>query len=92
VTRLIASKRDTKQKLSPYECGFEPSSDARGKQDILFYVVAILSILSDVELVFPLPRSVASGQLSAAASASVFFFIILLVLGLSYEVKHDALN
>jgi len=55
VTRLIASKRDTKQKLSPYECGFEPFSDARGKQDILFYVVAILFILFDVELVFLLP-------------------------------------
>lgn len=55
VTRILALYKPTRQKLSSYECGFEPFSDSRGKQDVLFYVVAILFILFDVELIFIIP-------------------------------------
>ena len=55
LTLLLSSKNQTNEKMSAYECGFEPFSDARHNFQIHFYVVAILFIIFDVEIIFLIP-------------------------------------
>ena len=50
---VIARQKPDPEKLSPYECGFEPFEDARGRFDVRFYLVAILFIIFDLEFGFP---------------------------------------
>lgn len=52
---VISPKAPTGEKLSGYECGFEPFSDARATFDIHFYLVAIIFIVFDIEVLFLLP-------------------------------------
>jgi len=52
---LIAIQNPDSEKLSAYECGFEPFEDARNKFDVRFYIVAILFIIFDVEVVYLFP-------------------------------------
>lgn len=92
VTRVLALYKPTRQKLSSYECGFEPFSDSRGKQDILFYVVAILFILFDIELVFIMPWAANYSFLPTTSYFLVFFFIFTLLVGFAYEWKNGALG
>ena len=55
VSLFIAIRDPYYEKISAYECGFEPFQDARNKVDIKFYIVAILFIIFDIEVVFLLP-------------------------------------
>ena len=57
--RLGARHRGDPQKLSPYECGFEPFEDTRMKFDVRYYLVAILFIIFDLEIAFLFPWAVA---------------------------------
>ena len=52
---FIAVQNPDSEKLSAYECGFEPFEDARNKFDVRFYIVAILFIIFDVEVVYLFP-------------------------------------
>jgi NADH-quinone oxidoreductase subunit A len=52
---LIAIQNPDTEKMSAYECGFEPFEDARNKFDVRFYVVAILFIIFDIEVVYLFP-------------------------------------
>ena len=52
---LITKQNPSFDKLSAYECGFEPFEDARNKFDVRFYIVAILFIIFDVEVVYLFP-------------------------------------
>ena len=60
---LFAPKHPDKEKLSQYECGFEPFDDARTKFDIRFYLVAILFIIFDLEVAFLFPWAVVFGDI-----------------------------
>ncbi len=60
---LIAPKNPDPEKLSPYECGFEPFDDARSKFDIRFYLVAILFIIFDLEVAFLFPWAIVFGDI-----------------------------
>jgi NADH-quinone oxidoreductase subunit A len=52
---LLSPKQDDREKLSAYECGFNPFEDSRGEFDIRFYLVAILFIIFDLEISFLFP-------------------------------------
>jgi NADH-quinone oxidoreductase subunit A len=52
---IIASQNPYYEKVSAYECGFEPFEDARNKFEVRFYIVAILFIIFDLEVVYMLP-------------------------------------
>jgi len=52
---VVASHKPDYEKLSPYECGFDPFDDARGKFDVRFYLVSILFIIFDLEVSFLFP-------------------------------------
>jgi len=69
------------EKLSAYECGFDPFLDTRSNFDVQFYFVAILFILFDIEVAFLIPWAVTLGNLSVFGLFIMFFFLFILFLG-----------
>ena len=59
---LLARQKPNPEKLSTYECGFEPFDDTRRRFDVRFYLVAILFIIFDLEVAFLFPWAVALGE------------------------------
>ncbi len=80
------------EKVSAYECGFEPFSDARMKFDVRFYLVAILFIIFDLEIAFLFPWSVTLGQQGLLGFWSMMIFLAVLTVGFIYEWKKGALE
>nr|YP_010139028.1 NADH dehydrogenase subunit 3 [Lithodesmium undulatum]QQJ94636.1 NADH dehydrogenase subunit 3 [Lithodesmium undulatum] len=80
---LVVQNPET-EKLSSYECGFEPYEDARHKFDVKFYLVAILFIIFDIETMFLLPWCVSLSNLDLLGFWSMIDFIIELGVGFIY--------
>lgn len=89
---LLGPRRPNPQKNSPYECGFEAFENARMKFDVRFYLVAILFIIFDLEIVFLFPWAVALDQIGWAGFYAMGVFLALLVVGFVYEWKKGALE
>ena len=89
---LVAPKNPDPEKLSPYECGFEPFDDARSKFDIRFYLVAILFIIFDLEIAFLFPWAISLGNIGALGFWSMMVFLTVLTIGFIYEWKKGALE
>ncbi len=95
---LIGRHRNSKTKLSMYECGIEPVGDARGRFSVRFYMVAMLFILFDVEVVFMMPWAVIYRQLPQLTGSRFFGFWEMVVylsfvaVGLYYIVKKGILD
>jgi NADH-quinone oxidoreductase subunit A len=89
---LIARQRPDTAKLSPYECGFEPFEDARGRFDVRFYLVAILFIIFDLEVAFLFPWAVTLGKIGLLGFWSMMIFLGVLTVGFIYEWKKGALE
>jgi NADH-quinone oxidoreductase subunit A len=89
---FLSPKKDSVEKLSPYECGFEAFEDARMKFDVRFYLVAILFIIFDLELAFLIPWAVVWREVGMVGIAAVSVFLFLLVVGFAYEWKKGALE
>jgi NADH-quinone oxidoreductase subunit A len=81
---LRAKGKDTPDKLRPYECGEIPVGSAWIQFNIRFYVVALIFIIFDVEIVFLLPWAVVFKKLGAFAFYEGLIFIAILVVGLAY--------
>ena len=81
---FLAIQNPETEKLSSYECGFEPYEDARNIFDVRFYIVAILFIIFDIETMFLLPWSVTISQLNILGFWSMIDFIIELAVGFLY--------
>ena len=77
------SSPDT-EKISMYECGFNPYEDARNVFDVHFYIVCILFVVFDLETVFFLPWSVSISFLTITSFSGMFDFIFELVAGFVY--------
>ena len=80
------------EKLSTYECGFDPYEDARNVFDIRFYLVAILFIIFDLEAVYFFPWCISLSFLSVDAFWGMIDFIIELGVGLIYAWEVGALE
>lgn len=89
---LLSSKTSDKEKLSSYECGFNPFKDSRSEFDIKFYLVAILFLIFDLEISFLFPFVISLDLLNFAGIGSMFFFLIVLTVGFYYEWKKGALD
>ena len=95
---FIGRHRNSKTKLSMYECGIEPVGDARGRFSVRFYMVAMLFILFDVEVVFMMPWAVIYRQLPQLTGSRFFGFWEMVVylsfvaVGLYYIVKKGILD
>ena len=80
------------EKLSPYECGFEPFEDTRMKFDVRYYLVAILFIVFDLEIAFLFPWAVALDDVGTLGLLAMAVFLAVLVVGFIYEWKKGALE
>jgi NADH-quinone oxidoreductase subunit A len=89
---VVAYKQPDPEKLSAYECGFNPFDDARMKFDVRFYLVAILFIIFDLEVSFLFPWAVTFGHLGVAGFWSMMVFLAVLTVGFIYEWKKGALE
>jgi len=89
---FLNPKTYNRAKLTGYECGFEPFGDARMKFNIHFYMVAILFIIFDVEIAFLFPWVLSAYNLSFWGYFHIIIFVIILVIGLIYELCMEALD
>jgi NADH-quinone oxidoreductase subunit A len=89
---IAARQRPDSEKLSAYECGFDPFEDARGRFDVRFYLVAILFIIFDLEVAFLFPWAVALGDIGLFGFWSMIVFLAVLTIGFVYEWKKGALE
>ena len=84
ISYLLVMQNPETEKLSTYECGFEPYEDARHRYDVKFYLIAILFIIFDIETMFLLPWSVSISKLNLLGFWSMVDFIIELGIGFIY--------
>ena len=89
---LAARQKPDAEKLSTYECGFEPFDDTRHRFDVRFYLVAILFIIFDLEVAFLFPWAVALGEIGWLGFLSMMGFLGVLTVGLIYEWRKGALD
>ena len=80
------------EKMSAYECGFEPYEDARNKFDVKFYLIAMLFIVFDIETMFLIPWSMSVSKLNLVGFWSMIDFIIELGVGFIYVWYIGALD
>jgi len=80
------------EKLSIYECGFNPFSDTRTQFEVRFYLVAILFIIFDLEITFLFPWCVSLFALDFFGWISMFLFLTLLTVGFVFEWLKGALD
>ena len=89
---LFSPKNPDPEKLSAYECGFEPFNDSRMEFDVRFYLVAILFIIFDLEIAFLFPWAISLGKIGFLGFISMMIFLIILTVGFIYEWKKGALD
>lgn len=89
---MIGSGQKDDEKLSPYECGFEPFEDSRMKFDVRYYLVAILFIIFDLEIAFLFPWAVSLDTVGGFGLVAMGIFLAVLVVGFIYEWKKGALE
>ena len=92
VLSLFFSKNRDLEKISAYECGFDPFEDARLKFEIHFYLIAILFIIFDLEIAFLFPWAICFSVLGLGSFISMFLFLLLLGLGFIFEWRQGALD
>jgi NADH-quinone oxidoreductase subunit A len=89
---LLAVQSPDSEKLSAYECGFDPYEDARHTFDVRFYLVAILFIIFDIEAMFLFPWAVSLSHISSLGFWSMIDFVVELGVGYIYAWKIGALE
>jgi len=82
---LVSQKADDREKLTAYECGFNPFEDSRNEFDVRFYLVAILFLIFDLEISFLFPFIASFHCLNFVGLYSMFFFLFILTVGFVYE-------
>ena len=80
------------KKLEPYECGVEPVGDTREPIPVKFFLVAILFILFDIEVIFLYPWAVISRQLGVFGFVEMLVFVVILLVGYFYVLGRGALK
>jgi NADH-quinone oxidoreductase subunit A len=88
----LGPQRANKEKLSTYESGMEPISSVKERHTVKFYLVAMLFILFDIEIVFLYPWAIQFKQLGLQALIAMVLFMVLLFAGFIYVLKKGALE
>lgn len=92
VSQLLGPKYKTKNKVQNFECGLPSIGNARYPFAIKYFLVAILFVLFDIEIIFMYPWAVNFSALGWAGLLKMGGFILLLFIGYLYIVKRKALN
>ena len=91
-THLLGPKRKSKIKLDTFECGIESQGNARAPFSIKYFLVAILFVLFDVEVIFMYPWAVNFKSLGINGIIEMLIFMVLLLTGFFYIIKKGALK
>ncbi|MBI2817873.1 MAG: NADH-quinone oxidoreductase subunit A [Acidobacteria bacterium] len=89
---LLGQHKRTREKLMPYECGMTPTGDASHRFSIRFYLVAMIFILLDVEVVFLFPWAVIFRELKMFGFIEMLLFVLIVVAGFVYLWKKGVLD
>ena len=99
ISQFIGQRKQTRTKMMPYECGKDPVGTARERFSVKFYLIAMIFILFDIEVIFLVPWAVVYKSLAAQSEAlrsflylEMMVFIGLLFVGYIYVVKKGAFD
>jgi NADH:ubiquinone oxidoreductase subunit 3 (subunit A) len=92
VHMLVATSNPDPAKIAPYECGFSSFSDARQKFQISFFLVAILFLVFDSEILFLYPLAISLYHVSFLGFWIALFFIFIITIGFIYELASNVLD
>lgn len=92
VSVFLGPQRPTAAKLAPYECGIIPTTPARQRFPVKFYLMAMLFIIFDIEAIFLYPWAVQLRSLGRFGLVEMFTFVAVLFVGLLYVWRKGVLN
>src|SRR6201988_1755889 len=92
LSSVLGPRNPTPEKAAPYECGMPPVGDARERQSVKFYLVAMIFLLFDIEVAFLYPWAMALRQLGWNGFGQVVLFVLLLLSGYIYVWRKGALD
>ncbi len=90
--RVLSVKRPTREKLVPYECGIDPTGDTKVPFRVRFYLIALIFLIFDVEVVFIYPWAVVFEELSWFGLIEIAFFVALLLGAYIYALSERGLE
>lgn len=89
---LVGPRRPTEKKSAPYESGMPPIGPGTRQMPVRFYIVAVLFILFDIEIIFLIPWAVIFRELGLFGLIEIIVFIVILLVGFIYAWKKGALE
>ncbi len=92
LARLVRPSSTNRAKMDPYECGVEADGDARQRYSVKYYVIAVLFVVFDVEIIFLFPWAVKYRALGLFGLVEMVIFLAILVIGYLYAWKKGALE
>jgi NADH-quinone oxidoreductase subunit A len=97
LSQLVGQRKQTRTKLMPYECGKDPVGSARERFSVKFYLIAMIFILFDIEVIFLIPwavvfKTLRDNNLSALVFTEMMLFVALLLVGYVYVWKKGAFD
>ena len=90
--RFFSRQHGDRDKLTPYECGFDAFEDSRMRFDVRYYLVAIIFIVFDLEIAFFFPWAVSLRATGTFGLVSMLIFALVLVVALVYDYRRGALE
>ncbi len=92
LSTILCKKNPTPIKLMPYECGMDPIGGARQRVSVRFFVIGMLFIVFDIELIFLFPWATVFDKLRVFGFVEMLVFVVVLFIGLAYVWKKGALE
>lgn len=92
LSSVLGPKRGSLRKLMPYESGMKPIGSAMQRTPVRFYLIAMIFILFDIEIIFMLPYALIYRDLGLFGLAEIIIFVGLLLIGYFYALKRGALR
>jgi NADH-quinone oxidoreductase subunit A len=92
LSAVLGPRKPTPEKLAPYECGMPPVGDARERQSVKFYLVAMIFLLFDIEVAFLYPWAMALRDLGWPGLVQIVLFMLLLLAGYVYVWRKGAFD
>jgi NADH-quinone oxidoreductase subunit A len=92
LSQFIGPHKPTPEKMAPYECGMPPVGDARERQSVKFYLVAMIFLLFDIEVAFLYPWAIAFRELGIVGYWQIVTFFGLLLTGYVYVWRKGAFD
>lgn len=89
---FLGPRNPTPEKLAAYECGMPPVGDARERQSVKFYLIAMIFLLLDIEVAFLYPWAMAMRQLSWPGLIQIVLFFVILAVGYIYIWRKGVLD